>query len=127
MAAYKELPFTIARSQNGLGCTIIGGTDNPDPSKSSVEPRVPRSKLAQFVAGGNTDVILSDVHENGATAQAGLQVGDVILSVNGNDVTNASHDDVVELLRGSGKVRVAASTSNQYLRNISAYFFSPCV
>ncbi|XP_033127668.1 uncharacterized protein LOC117125310 isoform X2 [Anneissia japonica] len=41
-------------------------------------------------------VVVTEVDKGGAAEEAGIKVGDVILSLNGHDVSNAAHSDVVK-------------------------------
>ncbi|XP_071942570.1 uncharacterized protein [Antedon mediterranea] len=42
-------------------------------------------------------VVVTEVDKGGAAEEAGIKVGDVILSINGNDVSRAPHSEVVKL------------------------------
>ncbi|XP_045459885.1 SH3 and multiple ankyrin repeat domains protein 3 [Melitaea cinxia] len=45
---------------------------------------------------------LDDVDAGGVADRAGLRKGDFLIAINGEDVSAASHEHVVELIRGSG-------------------------
>jgi len=78
---------TLARGRSGYGFTISG--QNP-------------CRLGGIVPGSSAD-------------QAGLQVGDQVLSLNGHDVSNSTHDDVVRrigLSRGSLALDIAERCSD---------------
>ncbi|XP_063635699.1 SH3 and multiple ankyrin repeat domains protein 3 isoform X1 [Cydia splendana] len=45
---------------------------------------------------------LDDVDAGGVADRAGLKKGDFLIAINGEDVSAASHEHVVELIRGSG-------------------------
>ncbi|XP_045488225.1 SH3 and multiple ankyrin repeat domains protein 3 isoform X3 [Pieris rapae] len=45
---------------------------------------------------------LDDVDAGGVADRAGLKKGDFLIAINGEDVSGASHEHVVELIRGSG-------------------------
>ncbi|XP_026462252.1 uncharacterized protein LOC113364006, partial [Ctenocephalides felis] len=47
---------------------------------------------------------LDDVDPGGAADMAGLKPGDFLLAINGTDVSAASHERVVELIRASGEL-----------------------
>lgn len=51
-------------------------------------------------------VVVRDVYEESPAAQAGVQVGDKILSVDGQDATTLSMDDLVDLVRGEAGTQV---------------------
>ncbi|CAH2216074.1 jg19519, partial [Pararge aegeria aegeria] len=45
---------------------------------------------------------LDDVDAGGVADRAGLKKGDFLIAINGEDVSAASHEHVVELIRSSG-------------------------
>ena len=49
---------------------------------------------------GDQPVFVQTVRPGGAAERAGIQENDVILKVNGQRVTEASHTDVVALIQG---------------------------
>ena len=49
-------------------------------------------------------VFISRVTEHGPAAQAGIVVGDKVLSVNGSTLVNADHHRAVEVLKKTGNV-----------------------
>jgi len=75
---------TLIRDQGGLGFSIAGGLG-----------------AAQF-RGGSESIFVSKVAEMGAAAKDGkLGVGDKIIQINGIDVSDARHDQVVHMLTGT--------------------------
>ncbi|KAK9511029.1 hypothetical protein O3M35_005679 [Rhynocoris fuscipes] len=49
---------------------------------------------------GDNPVYVQSVKEGGAAERAGLHSGDTIIKVNGVNVTNLTHTEVVELIKG---------------------------
>ena len=47
---------------------------------------------------------MDDVDPGGVADMAGVNKGDFLLSINGEDVTQASHERVVTLIRQSGEL-----------------------
>ncbi|KAA3673033.1 protein scribble, partial [Paragonimus westermani] len=76
---------TINRESSGLGFSIAGGRGTlPIPFEHET-------------------ITISKITENGAASKCGqLQVGDQLLKINGIDVRDARHDQVIALLTGSG-------------------------
>lgn len=67
--------------QNGLGISIKGGREN----------RMP--------------ILISKIFEGMSADKTGLlRVGDAILSVNGVDLSNSTHDEAVQVLKSTGDV-----------------------
>lgn len=58
-----------------------------------------------FRIRGSRPVIVSVVESASPAAHSGLQVGDVILSINNYNVLNASHSDVLKIFQDC-KLRV---------------------
>lgn len=80
----------------GLGISIKGGRENKMPIL-----------ISKIFAGMAVDM----------TGQ--LYVGDAILTVNGVDITDASHDEAVQLLKKTGK---SVDLEVKYLKEIMPYF-----
>ena len=55
-----------------------------------------------FTLSGNAPVFIRAVDPSGPAAKAGLRAGDHILELNGLNVRNSTHSQVVRLLKGSG-------------------------
>uniref|UniRef100_A0A2A4JN16 PDZ domain-containing protein n=1 Tax=Heliothis virescens TaxID=7102 RepID=A0A2A4JN16_HELVI len=74
----------IARTAGGLGLSIAGGRGST--------PYV----------GDDDGIFISRVTQNGPAYNAGLRVGDKVLSVNGTSVVEVDHYYAVEVLKASG-------------------------
>jgi InaD-like protein len=77
--------FTVEldKTQEGLGFSIVGGKD----SHNDGIVCIPRIK---------------NVFPNGAAARSGkIEVGDIILEVNGTKVKNLSHNEMIAILRSA--------------------------
>lgn len=81
---------------NGLGISIKGGKENKMP--------ILISKIFKGMAADQTEQ---------------LYVGDAILSVNGEDLRDATHDEAVKALKRAGKV---VELEVKYLREVTPYF-----
>ncbi|XP_030840675.1 delphilin isoform X2 [Strongylocentrotus purpuratus] len=55
-----------------------------------------------FVLAGDIPVIIETIDRGGAAERAGLRTGDRIMRLNGLNVRKKTHDELVELLKGSG-------------------------
>ncbi|XP_060800862.1 SH3 and multiple ankyrin repeat domains protein 3 isoform X2 [Amyelois transitella] len=66
---------------------------------------------------------LDDVDAGGVADRAGLRKGDFLLAINGEDVSAASHEHVVELIRSSGAL---VSMTVVSLHNASPTEENPC-
>ncbi|XP_063961799.1 delphilin-like isoform X2 [Lytechinus pictus] len=55
-----------------------------------------------FVLAGDNPVIIETIDRGGAAERAGLRTGDRIMRLNGLNVRKKTHDELVELLKGSG-------------------------
>lgn len=75
----KERTVVLKRESSGLGISVKGGSEN----------RIP--------------VLISKIYQGQAADKNGqLNIGDIILKVDGKDMRNATHDDVVEALKNGG-------------------------
>lgn len=81
IAGQKRLVRVVKEEQNGLGISIRGGKENKMP--------ILISKIFKGMAADKTEK---------------LYVGDAILSVNGEDLREATHDDAVKALKKAKKV-----------------------
>jgi hypothetical protein len=81
LAGQKRIVRVIKEDANGLGISIKGGRENKMP--------ILISKIFKGMAADKTER---------------LYVGDAILSVNGEDLRDASHDEAVKALKRAGKV-----------------------
>lgn len=81
VANQKRCIRVVKSDNNGLGISIKGGKENKMP--------ILISKIFKGMAADQTDQ---------------LYVGDAILSVNGEDLREATHDEAVKALKRAGKV-----------------------
>ena len=81
LAGQKRLVRVVKEEQNGLGISIKGGKENKMP--------ILISKIFKGMAADKTEK---------------LYVGDAIMSVNGEDLREATHDDAVRDLKKAKKV-----------------------
>ena len=81
LAGQKRLVRVVKEEQNGLGISIKGGKENKMP--------ILISKIFKGMAADKTEK---------------LYVGDAIMSVNGEDLREATHDDAVRALKKAKKV-----------------------
>ncbi|XP_064599104.1 beta-1-syntrophin-like [Liolophura sinensis] len=96
IAGQKRAVRVVKEEQNGLGISIKGGKENKMP--------ILISKIFKGMAADKTEK---------------LYVGDAILSVNGEDLREASHDEAVKALKKAGKV---VDLEVKYLREVTPYF-----
>ena len=85
----KRVVRVIKEDTNGLGISIKGGKENKMP--------ILISKIFKSMAADKTEK---------------LYVGDAILSVNGEDLRDATHDDAVRALKKAGKIVDLEGTYN---------------
>ncbi|XP_062579848.1 beta-1-syntrophin-like [Saccostrea cucullata] len=95
IAGQKRLVRVIKEEQNGLGISIKGGKENKMP--------ILISKIFKGMAADKTEK---------------LYVGDAILSVNGEDLREATHDEAVRALKKAKKI---VELEVKYITD-----FSPC-
>lgn len=103
MANQKRSVRIIKSDNSGLGISIKGGRENRMP--------ILISKIFKGMAADQTEQ---------------LYVGDAILSVNGEDLHNATHDDAVNSLKKAGKIVELEVVSHfylavKYLREVTPY------
>ncbi|XP_063232854.1 beta-1-syntrophin isoform X2 [Bacillus rossius redtenbacheri] len=96
VANQKRLVRVVKSDNNGLGISIKGGKENKMP--------ILISKIFKGMAADQTEQ---------------LYVGDAILSVNGEDLRDATHDEAVKALKRAGKV---VELEVKYLREVTPYF-----
>lgn len=96
LAGQKRTVRLVKEDQNGLGISIKGGMENKMP--------ILISKIFKGLAADRTQK---------------LYVGDAILSVNGEDLREATHDEAVRALKKAGKT---VELEVKYLRDITPYF-----
>ncbi|KAK7115468.1 beta-1-syntrophin-like [Littorina saxatilis] len=96
IAGQKRFVRVVKEEQNGLGISIKGGKENRMP--------ILISKIFKGMAADKTEK---------------LYVGDAIISVNGEDLREATHDDAVRALKRAGKV---VEMEVKYLREVTPYF-----
>ncbi|KAH8346324.1 hypothetical protein KR084_003800 [Drosophila pseudotakahashii] len=63
---------------------------------------------------------LDDVDPGGVADMAGLRPGDFLLTINGEDVTSASHEQVVEMIRSAGALVNLTVVSPQFPHQMQA-------
>lgn len=79
-SSIKERTVVLKRESSGLGISVKGGSENKIP------------------------VLISKIYKGQAADKTGLlNVGDIILKVNGEDMQTSTHDDVVLALKNSGE------------------------
>ncbi|KAL5020971.1 hypothetical protein ScPMuIL_000126 [Solemya velum] len=96
IAGKKRVVRVIKEEQNGLGISIKGGKENKMP--------ILISKIFKGMAADKTEK---------------LYVGDAIMSVNGEDLREATHDDAVKALKKAGKT---VELEVKYMREVTPYF-----
>ncbi|XP_075908301.1 beta-1-syntrophin [Petromyzon marinus] len=96
IANIKRVVRVLKQEVGGLGISIKGGKENKMP------------------------VLISKIFKGLAAEQTGgLYVGDAILSVNGADLRDATHDEAVQALKRAGREVVLEV---KYLREVTPYF-----
>ncbi|XP_029103842.1 alpha-1-syntrophin [Scleropages formosus] len=96
IANVKRTVRVVKQDVGGLGISIKGGKENKMP--------ILISKIFKGLAADQTEA---------------LYVGDAILSVNGNDLREATHDEAVQALKKTGKEVILEV---KYIKEMSAYF-----
>ncbi|XP_050531997.1 beta-1-syntrophin [Daktulosphaira vitifoliae] len=96
VANQKRLIRVVKTDSNGLGISIKGGRENKMP--------ILISKIFKGMAADQTEQ---------------LYVGDAILSVNKQDLREATHDEAVKALKQAGKI---VELEVKYLREVTPYF-----
>ncbi|XP_018895753.2 beta-1-syntrophin isoform X2 [Bemisia tabaci] len=96
IANQKRTVRVVKSDNNGLGISIKGGKENKMP--------ILISKIFKGMAADQTEQ---------------LYVGDAILSVNGEDLQDATHDEAVKSLKRAGKV---VELEVKYLHEVTPYF-----
>uniref|UniRef100_A0A493U139 Alpha-1-syntrophin n=1 Tax=Anas platyrhynchos platyrhynchos TaxID=8840 RepID=A0A493U139_ANAPP len=96
LANIRRTVHVVKQDVGGLGISIKGGRENKMP--------ILISKIFKGLAADQTEA---------------LYVGDAILSVNGTDLSEATHDEAVQALKKTGKEVVLEV---KYMKEISPYF-----
>ncbi|XP_040465168.1 alpha-1-syntrophin [Falco biarmicus] len=96
LANIRRTVRVVKQDVGGLGISIKGGRENKMP--------ILISKIFKGLAADQTEA---------------LYVGDAILSVNGTDLSEATHDEAVQALKKTGKEVVLEV---KYMKEISPYF-----
>ncbi|KAL5110563.1 Leucine-rich repeat-containing protein 1 [Taenia crassiceps] len=90
--AMQLIRCTLHRDWSGLGFSIAGG-------RGLLGPQADPSAHLNFLE----TIYISRIVEGGAADKAGkLRIGDQLFKINGIDVRNARHDQVITLLTGAG-------------------------
>lgn len=79
---YPTETVVIVKAGGPLGLSIVGGLDHPSHPFGTGEP----------------GIFISKIVSDGAAAKTSLRIGDRILSVNGKDISSASHMEAVNCL-----------------------------
>uniref|UniRef100_A0A1Y1KTQ6 Rho guanine nucleotide exchange factor 12 n=3 Tax=Photinus pyralis TaxID=7054 RepID=A0A1Y1KTQ6_PHOPY len=69
---------------------------------------------------GDNPVYVQSVREGGAAEKAGLHAGDKIIKVNGVNVMNSTHTEVVTLIKSSGHVTLTVQQRSGVLRTMGS-------
>ncbi|XP_032453994.1 protein shank isoform X12 [Nasonia vitripennis] len=87
-------PRTVVlhRSRKGFGFVLRGAKSTTNLTEVTLSARYPALQY------------LDDVDEGGVADLAGLRKGDFLIQINGEDVTTALHEHVVDLIRKSGEL-----------------------
>lgn len=87
-------PRTVVlhRSRKGFGFVLRGAKSTTNMTEMTLSARYPALQY------------LDDVDEGGVADLAGLRKGDFLIQINGEDVTTALHEHVVDLIRKSGEL-----------------------
>ncbi|XKL63191.1 hypothetical protein PGB90_005555 [Kerria lacca] len=96
VANQKRIVKVVKSDNNGLGISIKGGRENKMP--------ILISKIFKGMAADQTEQ---------------LYVGDAILSVNGEDLRESTHDEAVKALKRADKI---VELEVKYLREVTPYF-----
>ncbi|XP_046826713.1 uncharacterized protein LOC124427617 isoform X2 [Vespa crabro] len=92
----------LRRSLGGGGGAAGGGASEPAPVTTLYVCK-DEAGFGMKVSGDNP-VYVQSVKEGGAAARAGLHAGDKIIKVNGVNVMQSTHTDVVKLIKSSTQV-----------------------
>ena len=104
ITSYHEKTVSLYRGHKGFGFVLRGAKSTALPLNSKNKPD-PIS--LQY---------LDEIEEGGVAQNAGLEKGDFLLNVNGVDVRHAPHDQVVTLIRQSGKKVTMSVAKPIYLK-----------
>ncbi|XP_067124938.1 protein lap4 isoform X3 [Centruroides vittatus] len=94
----EQLVIELAKQPCGLGLSIAGG------------------KGSTPYKGDDEGIFISRVTEEGPAEQAGLRIGDKLLTVNGVSVVDVDHFEAVNILRAAGDhltIHISRETSKQ--------------
>ncbi|XP_062620869.1 E3 ubiquitin-protein ligase PDZRN3-B-like isoform X2 [Saccostrea cucullata] len=108
-AVWIIVVVTLYRENGSLGFNITGGyTPEPNNNEAGKE---------EEMAGG---VVVSKVTEDSPAEKIGLKIHDVITQVNGQDLSQASHEEAVEAFRAASEpitVEVLRRVSKNKMKN----------
>ncbi|KAI0216998.1 Scribble [Lamellibrachia satsuma] len=85
----ETITITIRRNMNGLGFSIAGGRGSTPYKDEETSKTINSIYISRITEGGAADL------------DGNMQVGDRIISINGVDMTDATHEDAVGLLTGA--------------------------
>ncbi|XP_043929903.1 synaptojanin-2-binding protein [Protopterus annectens] len=81
----SHIEIQLSRGPSGLGFNVVGGTDQ------------------QYISN-DSGIFVTKIREDGAAAMDGrLEEGDKILSINGIELNNMTHQEAVNLFRTAGE------------------------
>ncbi|CAL8081936.1 unnamed protein product [Calicophoron daubneyi] len=96
ISSAKRVVRITKEELNGLGISIKGGRENKTP------------------------ILISKIFKGMAAEQTGqLNVGDAILSVNGEDLRNSTHDEAVKALKRAGRI---VELEVKHMHEVTPYF-----
>ncbi|XP_051562575.1 alpha-1-syntrophin-like [Myxocyprinus asiaticus] len=143
LATLSEDSFTVSPGETAdesvkPSFPAAGGAVNGDPANLSASPvpdtitnvkrtvRVTKQEVGGLgisIKGGkenNMPILISKIFKGLSADQTeALYVGDAILSVNGNDLRDATHDEAVQALKKTGKEVILEV---KYIKEMSAFF-----
>jgi C-terminal processing protease CtpA/Prc len=111
----RQVQLVLDLARCGLGFSMQG-----DAGQTMGDGGPPARLIFSCSPTTASGVRVSDVKDQGAAQQAGVQVGDLIVAVNGLSVQGASHDDVADAIRAAIPSRVSGPTQEFLSHAINA-------